>query len=150
MKLEKYVAALSIIILILSCNKSESNAIKFARQIVLDRIKTPSTAKWPRIEIIEHSGPFYLVYVVVDAQNTYGAMIRESLIVAFTEIEAEKGCKSLECHFATTFFLNEPDAVIQKVPELSTSEKITNIQNISYYNEKILLLKKLNHWPGYE
>jgi hypothetical protein len=64
---------------------SESRAIEQAKQLVFSRLKAPSTAQinisgvqrpqWNTINIVGH----------VDAQNSFGAMIREEFLVGYDE-----------------------------------------------------------------
>lgn len=58
-----------------------------AKQTVKESLKSPSTAQFVDVTVLEQKGKKYLVRVVLDAQNAYGAMIRGSYIVILTVVD---------------------------------------------------------------
>jgi DNA-directed RNA polymerase subunit RPC12/RpoP len=56
-----------------------------AFMIVKKYLKSPSTAQMVESNLIEHAGNKYLVFVAVDAQNSFGASLRESYLVTFKD-----------------------------------------------------------------
>ena len=64
------------------------DAIKLA---VKEFLKAPATAQFVSVEILEHESQgytqYYFGYVVVDAQNLYGALVRNRLCVIVLEEE---------------------------------------------------------------
>jgi len=52
-----------------------------ARHLVEKNLKAPSTAKWLGEEIVDQQDSCYLVCVEVDAQNSFGALIRSCYLV---------------------------------------------------------------------
>jgi hypothetical protein len=78
-----------IIIVIASSGGGESSsgddvrAYTYAQIAVKDQLKSPSTAKFPsmRDATISHSGNTYTVKLYVDAQNSFGATVREYFTV---------------------------------------------------------------------
>ena len=57
-------------------NENDFTARYYARQLVSDALKSPSTAVFKSESIIERSGIYYLVDVSVDSQNSFGAIVR--------------------------------------------------------------------------
>ncbi|MCL4552529.1 MAG: hypothetical protein M1305_03095 [Candidatus Marsarchaeota archaeon] len=58
-----------------------ASAIACAKDLVSENLKAPATAKWQEETVVEKSGDKYLVFVVVDAQNSFGAMMRTRYLV---------------------------------------------------------------------
>jgi len=64
-------------------------AQRWAKQLIQDRLVSPSTAKFESVREISSKvdGPsqshFYLFYAAVDSQNSFGAMIRSYFLVPF-------------------------------------------------------------------
>jgi len=79
-------ALLSIITLtsINSCSLStQDRTISTAKKIVLNACKSPTTANITEEKILERKGNLYLVQVTVDAQNAFGAVMRNYCLVVF-------------------------------------------------------------------
>lgn len=60
--------------------------IKIAKQEVLKNIKTPSTAKFPDnkeiiVKVCQDDDTIFVVSMWVDAQNSYGAMLRKNVLM---------------------------------------------------------------------
>ena len=55
---------------------SQSELISQCRDGVRSKLKAPSSAKFPGGERVENVGTTYRVFGQVDAQNTFGAMLR--------------------------------------------------------------------------
>jgi len=66
----------------------EDNVSLFAKQLVRENLKSPSTAQFVNTEVIYHKEDqnfeYYIVKVQVDAQNSFGAMIRDQYCTAFS------------------------------------------------------------------
>lgn len=62
---------------------SLNTASYVAQEIVTRRLKAPSTAKFVDNQAIERRGPYYIFYIQVDAQNPFGAMLRQGYLVFF-------------------------------------------------------------------
>ncbi len=56
-------------------------AIRAAKSAIHERLKAPSTASYRLARVMDTRYPRYFVHVVVDAQNSFGARIRESYMV---------------------------------------------------------------------
>lgn len=67
---------------------TNAEAFTIAQMIVEDNLRAPSTAKFCSVvdATITHSGLSYTVSGWVDAQNGFGAMLREDFTVTFTAI----------------------------------------------------------------
>lgn len=67
---------------------TNAEAFTIAQMIVKDNLRAPSTAKFCSVvdAKITHTGLSYTVSGWVDAQNGFGAMIREDFTVTFTAI----------------------------------------------------------------
>lgn len=61
---------------------SSDKAVAAAKTLVEKHLKAPSTAEWVSARVLSAIPPRYMVHVVVDAQNTFGAQIRSSFLVA--------------------------------------------------------------------
>lgn len=68
----------------------EERAKKCAQMLVLENIKAPSTATFAETRIIYKQHPWYQVYVLVDAQNSFGAYIRNSFVCTLELGEGNK------------------------------------------------------------
>ena len=87
----KYLFILLTMFVILSCDKStfyDFKKIETAERIVSKTLLAPSSAKYSEGQIVNRvkiskSRTLYLVYLTVDAQNTYGAFIRSHYLVVF-------------------------------------------------------------------
>lgn len=58
-------------------SSAESALIDACRDAVRARLKSPSTAQFPGNDRVEQTGKVYRVFGSVDAQNAFGAMLRE-------------------------------------------------------------------------
>ncbi|MBI2058849.1 MAG: hypothetical protein HYT87_03685 [Nitrospirae bacterium] len=71
-----------LLVLLQGCRgKTESGPVVEAKKVVSEYLKAPSTARWVSASIADQAPPQYIVHVVVDAQNSFGAMIRNSYCV---------------------------------------------------------------------
>lgn len=59
-------------------------AIRAAKTLVYESLRSPSTAQWVSARVIDSKHPKYLVHVVVDAQNAFGATIRDGFLAVVT------------------------------------------------------------------
>ena len=100
--------------------RAENSAITMMERT----LKAPSSAKYKKNEVIESKHPYYLVHVVVDAQNGFGAMIRDSFCVSVQLIPYSKEFKYNKVH---------------SVQKCSIDPTITEID----------VMKKLNSWPEF-
>lgn len=99
----------------------EERAVSAAKTLIAEYLKAPSTAKYQSTKIIEQNGQYYLIHVIVDAQNSFGAMIRGNYLVC---IELTEGNRfKFNPNFAVQECSNPPDEMI------------------------ISVVKKLNEWP---
>jgi hypothetical protein len=53
-----------------------------ARSLVYENLKAPSTASFESVAIVARQPPKYIAHVVVDAENSFGAKLRSSYLVA--------------------------------------------------------------------
>lgn len=80
-----------------------SDEVKLAaKNVVYDNLKAPATARWVSTTILEEKPPKYIVSVVVDAQNGFGALIRSRFLCCVEIVDAEnyrhkKGMSVYEC-----------------------------------------------------
>lgn len=61
---------------------SASKSIEAAHQLLAATVSTPSTIHWGESKVIDSRDNRYVVHVVFDAQNDFGAMVRHSKLVA--------------------------------------------------------------------
>jgi hypothetical protein len=71
------------------------NARKFASELVVSRLKAPSTASVVSTSFYYRQHPNYAVKVVVDAENSFGAMLRQPYL-ACIRITGENEYKSFD------------------------------------------------------
>jgi hypothetical protein len=69
----------------------DTNAIVGAQRIVLENIKAPATARFSEQRVMYRHGPHVAVRLAVDAQNSFGALIREHYCVFFEYIDCSAG-----------------------------------------------------------
>jgi hypothetical protein len=100
-----------------------SRAIAAAKTLVLKRLKAPSTAKFSTTTVVASAHPHYLVHVVADAQNSFGAMIRGSW------------CAVIQLSKAAGEFTHNPMASVGECRNPPSADDI-------------LTFKHLNDWPG--
>lgn len=67
-------------------NSYSDSCIHFAKNAVKDKLKSPTTAEFSNVKAVKAEANYCLVTGNVDAQNSFGAMIRNSFTV---EIEAD-------------------------------------------------------------
>ncbi|HEY3412681.1 MAG TPA: hypothetical protein VGM51_06450 [Armatimonadota bacterium] len=85
------------ILLLSSCSSpsfNEAQALGEAQKIVKEQLKSPSTAQFSETRILDRTKkadgkPTYLVLTTVDAQNSFGAMLRSHFLVVI-RFENEK------------------------------------------------------------
>ena len=65
-------------------------AISAAKTLVYKNLKAPATARWASATVVARKSPRFLVHVLVDAQNDFGALIRNSYLVAVALEGGEK------------------------------------------------------------
>jgi len=82
---------------LISCKSSgqKENAVSsIAIQLVSQSLKSPSTAQFISTEVLYqkevNNEIFYIVKTEVDAQNSFGAMIRDQYCVAFSQKKNEE------------------------------------------------------------
>jgi hypothetical protein len=63
-------------------NSKDSHAISCAKSMVEEYLKAPTTASFFKTEVVGNKENFYVVYVVVDAENSFGAKVRGSYLAA--------------------------------------------------------------------
>jgi hypothetical protein len=97
-------AVVTVVALVLSCliiiviifnedlyrSSLEYNAYKRAKEFISESLKSPSTAKFESFKQtkVHKVGNDYYVYIVVDAQNSYGAMLRNKYTVHVSSNES--------------------------------------------------------------
>lgn len=82
MEKASFYCILGLLFTMASCSKvDDSQAIVYAEKIVGETLLSPSSAKYSDERVIERKGNLFLVHLAVDAQNVYGAMIREYYLV---------------------------------------------------------------------
>lgn len=62
--------------------KDHEDAIADAKQLLLESLKAPGSASFEKARIVYADHPRYIVHLIVDAQNSFGAYIREGYLVA--------------------------------------------------------------------
>lgn len=71
----------------------EDRAISIANQLVLERLRSPSSASFVKNEILyqkeDQGKEYYIIKSTVDAQNGFGAHIRSSYCVAISHQKDE-------------------------------------------------------------
>lgn len=86
-------AGLVVVWLLRSCSSKETadeaHAKADAVQLVEKNLKAPSTAKFLETRVLASQGNRYLIFVAVDAQNGFGAMLRNRYCVAL-ELSADR------------------------------------------------------------
>ena len=60
----------------------DERAISAAKTLVYKNLKAPATARWASTTVVARKSPRFVVHVLVDAQNDFGALIRSSYLVA--------------------------------------------------------------------
>jgi hypothetical protein len=71
-------------------NNPEERAKNSAKTLVLNNLKAPSTANFAESKILHQQHPWYQVLVFVDAQNSFGAYIRNSFVCTLKLEEGDK------------------------------------------------------------
>jgi hypothetical protein len=102
--------------------KNRGRAKTAARSAVTDRLKAPMSANWVSTEVLDYKGNRYVVHVVVDAMNSFGAYLRNSYCVVLT----------LDMKKRKIYFINEALGVQECNREPTEKE--------------IEMMKALNHW----
>lgn len=66
-------------------------ACRHAQTFVERRLKAPSTAKFQDCETarVVQDGSLFTVYIIVDAQNSYGAMLRSTFVAKLRKTETQ-------------------------------------------------------------
>lgn len=64
--------------------KREQSAVSIAKQLISKNLRAPSTASFVSYRVIKNTYPNYQIVMEVDAQNGFGAMIRQSFLTCFT------------------------------------------------------------------
>lgn len=80
-------------------SNDNSMAYVMAKEFIKNRLKAPSTAKFQSStkKVTYLGSQSYYVHVKVDAQNSFGAMIRKTFSVEVEQIEKEKWrCNTIE------------------------------------------------------
>lgn len=80
--MKKLIIILSIALF--SCAGKEGKIQDKAEEFVKNTLKSPSTAKFVDNKMVYKKDHNYIVFVSVDAQNSFGATLRENYMVAFT------------------------------------------------------------------
>lgn len=107
-----------------STPSAEENAIQGATQLVAERLKSPSTASYPKRAVVaKDSKGHYLIHVVADAQNSFGAHLRSSFLVAVRVTEGD----------AKNFEYNANGVAVQEASDPPSVQEIA-------------LMKQLNDW----
>ena len=69
---------------------SESGARYLAKKVIQEFLKAPSTAKFSNVKILDRKKNKFFVRATVDAQNSYGAVLRETYWVIFNVTQEDK------------------------------------------------------------
>lgn len=103
----------------------DDKVIGAAKTLVYKNIKAPATAQWVSAETIDKDNyGRHLVNVVIDAENSFGALIRTNFIVAIQSIK-EDGSFT----YSNMFFMKEYDTESKK------EQAIEYIRNVNKWNE---------------
>ena len=70
--------------------RAKDDAFGCAKTVISNYLKSPGSARWYSERILYSQHPHYLVHIVVDSQNGFGAYLRNSLCVAVTLGEGDK------------------------------------------------------------
>lgn len=92
-----------------------------AKVVLADTLEAPSSANYISFETVAKEGDWKMVHVVLDAQNSFGAMLRKSLCVTY--------------RFEDGHYKWLHDEGVQECGKPPSAEEIA-------------LLKRLNGWPG--
>lgn len=71
-------------------SSKEDRAIAAAMTIVDGTLKAPSTADYDTFKVVAKQHPHYAVYMVVDAENSFGAKIRNHFIVVVELLKGDR------------------------------------------------------------
>ncbi len=69
--------------LTLSEPSNGERAQNVAETMVLQMLKAPATARFESFKVLKKEHPWYQLLTVVDAQNSFGALVRESYVCTF-------------------------------------------------------------------
>ncbi len=101
----------------------ESTAKSVAKELVKESLKAPSMAKFVDAEIIDKRGELYMVKVTMDAQNSFGAMIRGNFLVVVGVNASEPN----RCNYY-------PDFAVQEVSTPPTDREIIVVKSLNRWN----------------
>lgn len=99
-------------------------AEKAAQTVVAEILKSPSTAIWNEASYMEDNGEQYIVYVDVEAQNSFGAYVRTRYFVVIKNINLD----------AKTFTYNQMFSYIECNGKDDTYN-LNLIKSLNKYNE---------------
>ncbi|WP_256760365.1 toxin-antitoxin system YwqK family antitoxin [Cohnella sp. WQ 127256] len=104
-------------------NQDDSHkAIRAAKKIMEQNLASPSSAKWVSSDIVDQNEPYFMVHLVVDANNSFGVSVRTSMLVSVTMGSGNQ------------YTYN---------PLTSVTESSDPPQDF-----EIMIMKQLNGWPG--
>ena len=88
-----------------ACEETEEDKSSFAesaaRQVVSNMLKSPSSAIWNEVDCLEYdANGKYLVYLDVEASNSFGGMIRTRYFVCVSNLDLEAKTFSYNRSFA--------------------------------------------------
>lgn len=106
----------------LETSSTNQKAINAASTLLEQNLKSPSSMKYISRTVVDQSPPYYLVHLVVDSDNEFGAKVRTSVLA------------SIELSTSDQFEYNP----LTSIQEASTSPLPIEID----------LAKRLNNWPG--
>lgn len=117
-----------------------ANIRNAATTIIRNKLKSPATAQFSNFKIIDSAPPYYQIFVTVDSQNVFGALIRGHYICAF---KLEDG----RYQYAKTNGIEEiasPDLLEPEPANMSP------VESTERYTIKVILKyqKEALGWPG--
>lgn len=118
---------------VLSKDEFEEIVAKCAQTLVYENIKSPATAQWVSADILEKDEyGRYLVDVVLDAQNGFGALIRSGFIVALKSVE-EGG----NFTHSSMFFMEEYSRDFERTQAIEYIKNMNNSGETKVEDEEI-------------
>lgn len=103
----------------------EDWAKSYAIGLVEERLKAPATAQFHLPKIIEKELDQYLVHVIVDAQNTYGALIRSSY------------CVTLRIPLESDQYFYYKNTAVVECPNPPKESDIDHLKGLNYWNTEL-------------
>ncbi len=120
------IIAVVFIINLFGGNSTENIAIGCAKTVISEQLKAPSSAIWHDCKIIDKdSHGRYLVYVNVEATNSFGGYVTNEYLVVVCNVKKDGN------------FSYNPNFAVQSVTSSTYDLVVDVIKNLNNWNEKI-------------